>query len=55
MKGKRYMVQLSAADTRKVELLHLKRDWPYSLVLREAAKRGLPALLRQTKTKGRIS
>lgn len=54
MKDKRYMVQLAQSEGRKVELLHLKLDWPYSLVLREAIKRGLPELMKVTRCKGRI-
>ena len=49
------MVQLDEAEVRKVEMLRLRLNWPYSLVIREAVKRGLPELAKVTRCKGRIS
>ncbi len=48
------MVQLTDTDARKVEMLRLRLQWPYSLILRETVRRGLPALMRATQKIGRI-
>ena len=51
---RRYMTQLTDTDARRVEMLRLRLQWPYSLILRETVRRGLPALMRATQKIGRI-